>query len=99
VAPLFDVFECHLLLSSPTALSTYKLNQLGVTHVVNVAQAPTISMYPPSDTSKHSKWQDWGAVGGFVRTSEVPQSFSFFKNHFDTSNDCFFVWFFRTGLL
>lgn len=58
-------------LSRPTALSTYKLNQLGVTHVVNVAQAPTISTYPPSDTLKHSKWQDWGAVGGFVRTSEV----------------------------
>lgn len=64
-------------LSRPTALSTYKLNQLGVTHVVNVAQAPTISMYPPSDTLKHSKWQDWGAVGGFVRTSEV----TFLKNN------------------
>jgi hypothetical protein len=71
------------ILYSPTALSTYKLNQLGVTHVVNVAQAPTISMYPPSDTLKHSKWQDWGAVGGFVRTSEVPISLNILTVHFE----------------
>ena len=51
----------------PTALSTYKLNQLGVTHVVNVAQAPTISQYPPpgvynnNNNSRTSKWQDWYA--------------------------------------
>ncbi|EFX83149.1 hypothetical protein DAPPUDRAFT_302119 [Daphnia pulex] len=69
--PANEVYPRVLLGDAPTALSTYKLNQLGVTHVVNVAQAPTISMYPPSDTLKHSKWQDWGAVGGFVRTSEA----------------------------
>lgn len=81
--PFFEWFLVALsTLHSPTALSTYKLNQLGVTHVVNVAQAPTISMYPPSDTLKHSKWQDWGAVGGFVRTSEVPISISNFCEFF-----------------
>ena len=52
-----------------TALSTYKLSQLGVTHVLNTAQAPTVSMFPTPETPQ---FQDWGTVGGFVRTSEVP---------------------------
>lgn len=71
--PANEVYPGVLLGDAPTALSTYKLNQLGVTHVVNVAQAPTISLYPPSNSNntKNYKWQDWGAVGGFVRTSEA----------------------------
>ena len=51
-----------------TALSTSKLNQLGITHVLNTAQAPTVAEYPPS---KSPKLQNWGAIGGFVRTSQV----------------------------
>ena len=55
--------------SRPTALSTYRLSQLGITHVVNVAQSPIISQYPPSPSN--TIMQDWGAIGGFVRTSQV----------------------------
>lgn len=69
--PVNQVYPGLWLGDAPTALSTYKLNQLGITHVVNVAQAPMISQYPPPAAGDPPKWQDWGSVGGFVRTSEA----------------------------
>lgn len=70
--PANEVYPRVYLGDAPTALSTYRLNQLGITHVVNVAQAPTIAIYPPNQAGQmNTKWQDWGTVGGFVRTTEA----------------------------
>lgn len=66
--PCNQVYPQILLGDAATALSTYKLSQLGVTHVLNTAQAPTVSMFPTPETPQ---FQDWGTVGGFVRTSEA----------------------------
>jgi len=63
-----QVYPGIFLGDAPTALSTSKLNQLGITHVLNTAQAPTVAQYPPSQSPK---LQNWGLVGGFVRTSQA----------------------------